>query len=251
MLKYFLIVLVILLVVALVGCASQPAVLKSTKTYSITKDIHSLDVEINAADFVIVEGDTFSVESNLKKLSVSEEEGVLKIVEKTRFARNYNGASLKLCIPEGMTFENANIKTGASKLTSESFSAKTLELKTGAGRVEFYRLVASENANIKGGAGEIGIKDGSLNNLTLDLGVGELNMKAQLIGESDLKFGVGESDITLLGNRADYSFDIKNGVGNITVDGENSAFLANSTKGESLVKIKGGVGSTNITFQEK
>ena len=171
-------------------------------------------------------------------------------MEKTRFARNYNGASLRLCIPEGMTFDNANIKTGASKLTSESFLVKTLELKTGAGRVEFERLEASENANIKGGAGEISIKDGSLNNLTLDLGVGELNMKAQLKGESDLKFGVGESDITLLGNRADYSFDIKNGVGNITVDGENSAFFANSTKGESRVKIKGGVGSTNITFQE-
>ncbi len=250
MLKYFLIVLVVLSLVALVGCASQPAVLGSTKTYNITKDIHSLVVQINAADFVIVEGDKFYVESNLKNLSVSEEEGVLRIVEKTRFARNYNGASLELCIPEGMTFENARIKTGASKLTSESFAANTLELKTGAGRVEFECLVASENASVKGGAGEISIKDGSLNNLTLDLGVGELNMKAQLIGESNLKFGVGESDITLLGNRADYSFDIKSGVGNITVDGENSAFFANSLKGECLVKIKGGVGSTNITFQE-
>lgn len=250
MLKYFLIVLAVILVVAMVGCVSQPAVLDCMKTYSITKDIHSINVEINAADFVIVQGDNFSVESNLKNLSVTEEDGVLKIVDKTRFARNYNGASLKLCIPEGMTFDNANIKTGASKLTSESFLVKTLELKTGAGRVEFERLEASENASIKGGAGEISIKDGSLNNLTLDLGVGELNMKAQLKGESDLKFGVGESDITLLGNRADYSFDIKNGVGNITVDGENSAFFANSTNGESLVKIKGGVGSTNITFQE-
>ncbi len=250
MLKYFLIALVVLSLVALVGCASKPAVLGSTKTYNITKEIHSLVVEINAADFVIEQGEKFSVESNLKNLSVSEEDGVLKIMEKTRFARNYNGAFLKLCIPEGMTFKNANIKTGASKLTSESFWANTLELKTGAGRVEFERLEASEKANIKGGAGKISIKDGNLNNLTLDLGVGELNMKAQLIGESNLKFGVGESDITLLGNRADYSFDIKNGVGNITVDGENSSYFANGTKGESLVKIKGGVGSTNITFHE-
>ncbi|MBQ7385986.1 MAG: hypothetical protein IJW04_05715 [Ruminococcus sp.] len=53
MLKYFLIVLVILLLVALVGCASQPAVLDSTKIYDITKGICSLDVEINAVDFVI------------------------------------------------------------------------------------------------------------------------------------------------------------------------------------------------------
>ncbi len=250
MLKYFLIALVILLVVVLIGCASQPAVLRSTKTYNITKDIHSLDVEINAADFVIVQGDEFSVESNLKNLSVLEEDGVLKIIEKTRFASSYIGASLKLCVPESIVFEKASIKTGAGRLTAKAFSVNTLKLKTGAGRVEFERLEVAENVNIKGGAGEISIKDGTLNNLTLDLGVGELNMTAKLLGESKLKFGVGESDVTLLGNREDYSFDIKNGVGNITVDGENSSFFANSTNGENTVKIKGGVGSTNIEFHE-
>lgn len=250
MLKYFLIVLVILTLVALVGCASQPAVLDSTKTYGITQDIHSLDVEINAADFVIVQGEKFSVESNLKNLSVSEEEGVLKIVEKTKFARSYNGAFLRLCIPDGMTFEDARIKTGASKLTAESFSANTLELKTGAGRAEFEHLAVAENANIKGGAGEIVVKDGIIHNLTLDLGVGELNMTAKLLGESELKFGVGESDLTLIGSRDDYSLDITRGVGNITVDGENSSFFANSTKVENYVKIQGGVGSTNIEFHE-
>lgn len=250
MLKYFLIALVVLSLVALVGCASQPAVLGNTKTYDTTSDIHSLDVEINAADFVIVQGDEFSVESNLKNLSVLEEDGVLKIVEKTRFARSYNGASLKLCIPEDMVFENASIKTGAGRLTAQSFSANTLELKTGAGRVEFEHLEASENVNIKGGAGEISIKDGTLNNLTLDLGVGELNMTAKLLGESELKFGVGESDVTLLGNREDYSFDIRNGVGTINIDGVTASGFVGSGIGENCVKIKGGVGSTNIEFQE-
>ncbi|MBQ4105149.1 MAG: DUF4097 family beta strand repeat protein [Clostridia bacterium] len=248
--KYFLIALVILSLVALAGCASQSVVMNDTKTYDITKDICSLDIDINAADFVIEQGEEFSVESNLKNLSVSEEDGVLKIVEKTKFARNYNSAFLRLCIPDDMTFENASIKTGASKLTAESFSANALELKTGAGRVEFEYLEASENVNIKGGAGEIFVKDGNLNNLTLDLGVGELNMTAKLLGESELKFGVGESDLTLIGSRDDYNLDITSGVGKITVDDANSAFFANSTNGESHVRIKGGVGSTNITFQE-
>ena len=248
--KYLLIALVILFLVALVGCASQPAVLDSTKTYKITKGINSLNVEINAADFVVEQGEKFSVESNLKNLSVLEEDGVLKIVEKTKFARSYNGASLKLFVPENMVFENASIKTGAGRLTAKSFSANTLELKTGAGRVEFERLEATENVNIKGGAGEISIKDGVLNNLSLDLGVGELNMTAKLICESELKFGVGESDITLLGNREDYSFDIRNGVGRINIDGVTVSGFVGSGIGENCVKIKGGVGSTNIGFQE-
>lgn len=249
MLKYFLIALVVLSLVALVGCASQTAVLGSTKTYDVTTDIHSLNVEINAVDFVIVQGDEFSVESNLKNLTVTEDDGVLKIVEKTKFARSYNGASLKLCIPKDMIFEKASIKTGAGRLTAKSFSANTLELKTGAGRVEFERLEASENVDIKGGAGEIVVEDGNLNNLSLDLGVGELNMTAKLIGESELKFGVGESDITLLGNREDYSFDIRNGVGKINIDGVIASCFVGSGIGENCVKIKGGVGSTNIGFQ--
>lgn len=248
--KYLLIALVILSLVALVGCASQTAVLDITKTHEITKDVHSLDIEINAADFVIVQGDEFSVESNLKNLTVTQDDGVLKIVEKTKFARSYNGASLKLYIPQNMVFDYASIKTGAGRLTAKSFSANTLELKTGAGRVEFEHLEASENANIKGGAGEIVVKDGNLNNLTLDLGVGELNMTAKLIGESELKFGVGESDITLLGNREDYSFDIRNGVGTINIDGVTVSGFVGSGIGENCVKIKGGVGSTNIRFQE-
>ena len=149
MLKYFLIALVVLSLVALVGCASQIAVLDITKTHDVTTDIHSLNVEINAVDFVIVQGDEFSVESNLKNLTVTQDDGVLKIVEKTKFARSYNGASLKLCIPKDMVFDYASIKTGAGRLTAKSFSANTLELKTGAGRVEFERLEASENVNIK------------------------------------------------------------------------------------------------------
>ena len=250
MLKYFLIALVILSLVSLVGCASQPAVLGNTKTYDITKDIHSLNVEINAADFVIVQGEKFSVDSNLKNLSVLEEDGVLKIVEKTRVASSYNGASLKLCIPEDMFFDYASIKTGAGRLTAKDFSANTLKLKTGAGKVEFECLEASENVNIKGGAGQISIKDGVLNNLTLDLGVGELNMTAKLLGKSELKFGVGESDVTLLGNREDYSFDIRNSVGTINIDGVTASGFVGSGIGENIVKIKGGVGSTNISFQE-
>ena len=250
MLKYFLIVLVILFLVALVGCASQSAVLDITKTYNITSDICSLDVEINVADFVFVQGEKFSVESNLKNLSVLEEDGVLKIVEKTKFAHSYRDAKLKLCVPEGTVFESVSIKAGAGRLTAKALSANNMVLKTGAGQVEFDFLEVLEEIKLQGGAGEVIVKDGTLNNLSLDLGAGHLNMTANLIGESELKFGVGESDITILGNREDYSFDIRNGVGKININGVTVSGFVGSGIGENTVRIKGGVGSTNIGFQE-
>ena len=249
MTKYIiLIVLVILAVAVLAGCSRANAVMDFSKIYKVTSDIHSLDIEIKAADFTIIESDEFRVESNIKKLKVSEENGVLKIADKTRFSANYKDAELKIYIPKNIKFEKADITTGAAKLNADTLSAKTLKLNTGAGKTEFDFLEVSEKANIKGGAGAISINDGTLNNLNLNLGVGELNMTAELKGKNDLKFGVGQSDLTLLGDKSDYCLNITNGVGRITVDGASSATYANSGNGENTVNIKGGVGTTNISF---
>lgn len=250
MARRFLTVLVILSLVALAGCAGETAVLGELKIYEITSDIHSLDIQINAADFTIEQGDKFSVESNLKNLSVSEEDGVLKVVDKTKYDVIYNGAMLKLCIPNDIVFEDANIKTEAGKLTAKSLFANTMELKTGAGKIELDCLKVLTDIDIKGDAGEIIINSGTLNNLSLNLGVGELDMTAALLGESNLKFGVGESKLTLIGSKDDYKFDIKNNIGKITVDNKAVSDFDSNGNAQSFVKIKGGIGSTNITFLE-
>ncbi len=250
MTKYILAAVIILAFVALAGCVNTTVAIGEQKTYEISPDTNSLNIEINAAEFVIVHGDELSVESNLKNLTVNDANGVLKIVEKTRNAVSYNGAMLKLCIPEDVVFENIEIKTGAARLTAQSVTAKNVKLKLGAGQVQFDSIEAKENINIKGGAGQINILDGKLNNLTLDLGVGELDMTAALTGDSNLKFGVSESDITLIGSKDDYNFNIKNGVGKITIDNMTGSNYVSSGSGDNYVRIKGGVGATNISFQE-
>lgn len=194
--KYFLIAVVILSLVALVGCE---------------------------------QGDEFCVESNLKNLSVSEKDGVLKVIDKTKHNASYDGAMLKLYIPDDVVFEDAIIKTGA-------------------GQVELGYIEVFDSIDMKGGAGEIRIMDGTLNNLTLHLGVGKLDMTARLLGESDLKFGVGESDLTLIGDKDDYKFDVVNGIGQILIDEKSASVFGDGEKGENLVKIKGGIGETNIKF---
>ncbi len=250
MTKYILAAVIILSVVALVGCVSQTIVVGEHKTYEIASDIKSLDIEINAADFTIVHGEEFSVESNLNYLTVTDENGILKIVEQTKHAVSYTGAMLKVCIPDDVVFENISIKTGAARLTAQSVSANKVKLRLGAGKVQFDSIDAKEKIDIKGGAGQINILDGELNNLTLDLGVGELDMTAELLGESKLKFGVGESDLTLKGNKDDYNFKVHNGVGKINIDGITANNFVSNGGGQNCVKIKGGVGATDITFQK-
>lgn len=253
MTKYFIIiaVLVVLSALFLTACVTEPDVVGTTEIYEISSDVHSLDVEINAAEFEIIESDEFSVESNLKNLTVKEENGVLTIVDKTKvnLGLGYSDAELKLYIPENTIFESAKIKTGASKLDADTLCAKDLTLNTGAGKVEFDSLVVTENASVKGGAGEIVINDGALKDLSLSIGAGKLTMTSELKGESDLSFGVGKSDITLIGDRNDYQLNITTGVGVVTVDDTNAASYVNSGNGENVLNIKGGVGSTDISFK--
>jgi hypothetical protein len=248
--KYIVAVLVFLLLLALASCASENVVLGDFQTYEITSDIHSLDIQINAADFKIELGDEFSVESNLKYLSVSEKDGVLKIVDEAKSSSNYSNAVLTLYVPNGIVFDDVDITTGAAKLTVDALSTSSLELKLGAGDVRFESLNASAEVDIEGGAGQITIVSGTLNDLSLEMGMGELNLTAAVLGDSDLKFGVGESNLTLIGTKDDYKVDIDKGIGNITVDGKTVTDFGSSGNGQRQIHIEGGVGAVHIVFQE-
>ena len=248
--KYIVTILVFLLLLALASCANENVVLDDSQTYEITSDIHSLDIQINAADFKIKHGDAFSVESNLKYLSVSEKNGVLTIVDEAKSNSNYTNAILTLYVPNGIVFHDVDIETGAAKMTVDTLSASSVELKLGAGDVRFESLNASSNVDIEGGAGQITIVSGTLNDLSLEMGMGELNLRAAVLGESDLKFGVGESNLTLIGSKDDYKVDVEKGLGSISVDGKNVSDFGSSGNGQSHIHIEGGIGAVHIVFQE-
>ena len=243
-------ILVLFLLLALASCINENVVLSDSQTYEITSDIHSLDIQINAADFKIEHGDEFSVESNLKYLSVSEKDGVLTITDEAKSSSNYSNAVLTLYIPNSIVFNDVDITTGAAKFTADALSASSLDLKLGAGDVRFDSLHASSTADIKGGTGQITIASGTLNDLTLDMGVGKLNFSGVLLGNNDLKLGVGESNLTLIGSKDDYKVDIDKGLGNIFVDGENVSDFGSSGNGQSHIHIESGVGDVHIVFKE-
>ena len=102
----------IFLLLALASCANEKVVLGDSQTYEITFDIHSLDIQINAADFKIEHADAFSVESNLKYLSVSEKNGVLTIVDEAKSSSNYSNAVLTLYVPNGIVFDDVKLRLG-------------------------------------------------------------------------------------------------------------------------------------------
>ena len=228
------------------GILDGSATTDDLTTYEISSPITALDIEIGAADFTIKEGDSFSVESNLKNLIVKEKNGTLIIEEKTFFGGTYNGAVLTLYLPFH-EFEKAEIATGAGRFTVDSLNAKNLDLELGAGEVNIDHIWAL-TADIDGGAGKLTIDGGTLNNLDLDMGIGQLNLNVESFGESELDLGVGESNITLRGGAKYYTVNIEKGIGSITVDGKSVSSYARAGNGQSRIQINGGVGSIHLNF---
>lgn len=232
------------------GFFGSDAVSEDIQTYAVSSDISRLEVNINAADFSIKQGEKFSVESNLKHLTVEDKNGTLFVRETKAFGSTYTGSVLTLYIPADTTFEKVNIKTGAGKLTAEQLSADTMDLELGAGEVAIESLVATSGVDIEGGAGKITISGGSLHNLDLDMGVGQLNLTSALSGDCNFDLGIGESNITVIGDRENYKLDIEKGIGNITVDGASASNMKEQGNSGDSIDISGGIGAINLNFKD-
>lgn len=260
--KYLAMAFAIFLIVSIIGGAlgavglfgglfDSDNVSEDVKTYAVSGNITELDIRINTADFSIKQADVFSVESNLKHLTVKEKGGVLTIAETEKFSFHYNHAMLVLYIPEGTMFEKAEITTGAGKVSVDTLSADSLKLELGAGEVKIDSLTANKKADIDGGTGKITIAGGSLHNLDLDMGVGQLNLTSAVLGNSDFDLGVGESNITLIGNQDDYTIHAEKGIGNITVDGKTVSEYNGIGSGPNNIDISGGIGAIHLAFVEE
>lgn len=230
------------------GLFENDSVMEDTIGYPITTPITDLQLDVQAAELTIREGDTFSVESNLKYLTVSEENGTLTVKESGKFGATYTGAQVILSIPYGTEFAVASVQIGAGSISADVLTAKTLDLQLGAGEAVLQSLTVTEKATIDGGAGEITVVKGSIRGLDLHMGVGELHLTAQLLGESTFDLSLGTSEIVLDGGKESYTLNVKKGMGTITVDGDEVSSVVDMGEGENAVSVSGGIGEIRITF---
>lgn len=221
------------------------------QVYPVEGDISSLSLELGGAKLIVKNGDKFSVESNHNYISVKSDNGRLSIRETKRlFSVHPDGVTVILNIPKGFVFDDATVETGAGKVEIESLSADVLKLSLGAGEVEIQELTANSRAKIDGGAAELTIDDGKLCNLDLDMGVGELTLKSRIEGKSKINYGVGETNLTLLGSREDYKIEIDKGIGEARLEGESMADDSVYGAGQHRIEIDGGIGSIHIEFSK-
>ena len=221
------------------------------QSYPVDRDISSLEIDLSAANLKIKSADKFSLESNHKYISVSCEDGQLRIKEtKKLFGVSSGGVTVILGIPDGFVFDGVSIDTGAGSVEIEALSADILKISLGAGEAKISNLTANSRADIDGGAGEMTIDGGRLNNLSLDMGVGELTLRSRIEGTSELDYGVGETRLTLIGSREDYQIKLDRGLGEAKLEGESMGDTSVYGAGQNRIDIDGGVGAIKIDFEK-
>lgn len=221
-----------------------------TQVYHIWDEPTSLKIDILYAELTIKSAEAFSVESNIKNLTVETRgDGTLTVKEEKNFASKANGKKLTVYVPEGTQFVKANISTGAGAVHIESLTADVLDLDLGAGQVLIDDLKACGKADIDGGAGEIRINNAEINDLDIDMGVGSLRFTGKLTGNCDFDLGIGETRLTLLGSSDDYRIKLDKGIGEARIDGHKVSSGTVYGSGDNRIDIEGGIGEIRIEFE--
>lgn len=219
---------------------------------SIGSDFTSISVNLSAAELEIKTGDKFDVETNHKYLKCEEKDDILKISEtRSLFASHPRGMKVILTVPKEQVFDYVDISAGAGSVTIEELSSNMLDIELGAGELKAQRLNAASKAEIDGGAGSVTISGGRLNNADIDMGVGKLNLTSELSGKSSIDYGVGETNLVLIGAEDDYKVELDKGIGEAWLAGRKMSDDSVYGAGKNLIEIDGGIGELNIKFNSK
>lgn len=255
--KYAAIGLAVLLIVSMIAgivtiasyLLSGGGISETVETVEIEGEIRSLEIDLEATNLTVKDGEAFKVETNNSYLVFENDEGTLSVEEKRHrvFGDKYE-AELILTVPAGTVFGNVEINAGAGKVRIETLSADNVDFEFGAGEADIDALFVSGSADIDGGAGSIKIGSGSIAALDLDMGVGELTLHSALLGTNEINCGVGSVELALIGSEADYSVEIFKGLGAVTVNGEHLHDGETVGSGVNKLRVSGGVGEIRVTF---
>lgn len=200
----------------------------SYNNLDIISNIKNYDIKLDSAKLIIEEGNKFTISTNNKYISLTEEE-------------------IKITIPKNYNFNNLNIVSDGGIINISNLNVNELSLQLKASSLTLDDVVVNEKLTINGGAGTIDVKNSDISNLSLVVGVGNCNISASLKNNNVIEAGVGQLNIELLDNIDDYKIKLTKGIGDITIN--NLKITDNNTfgNGNKNISLTGGIGPISIT----
>lgn len=222
---------------------------ENTYVYTIDEinKINDLKIELNVSELIIKNGETFSVQTNNRRVKHSISNDTLILKENGYFNFNFTNKVI-ITIPEDKIFNKVKIDLGAGNFNVDNFASLYLDIDAGAGNINANNLSVTEEFEIDGGAGNITILNSQVNNMNLDNGVGEFKFEGMLFGNNDIDMGVGNVTLNLTTDLDLYNIEIDKGIGNIIINNEKikGDYNNKNIQNTKSIKIDGGVGNISI-----
>lgn len=198
--------------------------------------------------------DSFYVEaSDCGKFQAYLENGTLYI-RTTTSSRSWSkltSSKVKLYVPEGCHFQEADIDLGAGEMEFEALNAERILLGVGAGRISANGLQA-ETLKMEIGAGQIDMKDINATEIEAEVGMGNLLVSGSIAGDVDVSCAMGNVEMELAGSQQDFNYQLTGAMGNIDLGAESYSGLGMSKhfdNGASKnIKVECSAGNITIRF---
>lgn len=208
-----------------------------------TEDVRNLSFRFGAAQIVAVPGNKLSIETRgISKDAMNchlSPEGNLSVVNDKKVNLNFFSHDRKsriiprilITIPENAEFNRLNIRIGAGsfEIRDVNFSCNEGELEVGAGNLVIHSI-KSKKMNFR-------------------CGMGNLVFGGSVKGASNVDCGMGSVKLELAGNREDYSYDVKVGLGDFRINDEKKSGMCqviNEARKDNHFSVNCGMGSVNI-----
>lgn len=218
--------------------AGEPGIEKSwSGIRKIDVDAAGIQLQVMASPDENVHVEAVNVDKKLQfKCTQDQDELKITTTKKLRTINRIDGyATVWLLIPEGELEE--------------------LELNNDAGEVYVAEAEAAE-FSLNVGAGQAVVDSFTAREADLECGAGQITAMGTIQSEGDIGCGVGEIDLTLIGDKGDYTYNVDCGIGEVAVDGESIGGIGvsksgdNGHQGKKELSIECGVGSVSVNFTE-
>ncbi|MGB8454636.1 MAG: DUF4097 family beta strand repeat-containing protein [Anaerocolumna sp.] len=215
------------------------------------EDIKSLSLDISYGTVTIKEGDSFGIDvENIPEdeLNSTVKDGVWEINDNTDNAGNdskitifginiinnnshpFKAADIKLTVPEDFVFENLDIILDAGTIKADSLISDKADIDVGAGSLRINELTAREKSSYSIDTGELIIDELNANDAKINCGVGNLTASGIITGDSYVTNGIGNVELDIDGDEADYNYSVDCGIGTVIINDNSYSGVNSKTK---------------------
>lgn len=218
----------------------------------VTLGIHSLIIEESSENAIVLEGENCDrIQCYVKKDTL-----YIKDVGKEKKYRHINDRTLRLLVPEGISWDKAEINADLGTINIDRLEADKAELDADLGQIVIDDLYA-DRLEADADLGSIEIRDGSADSADFSAEMGSIQYTGVLEGDVEAEADMGSIEMNLYQTESDFDFEIEVGMGSITLDGTESSYSYSGMDKEKKIsngagrkmKLTSSMGSIVICFE--